>query len=50
LMPAFREYTAPVRDETADEAANYSKSLARREGLEPPTLRFEVRSRPERKR
>ena len=37
-----RPYTAPVDDEEIGEAANYANSMARREGFEPPTLRFEA--------
>ena len=37
-----RPYTAPLLKERTAELANYAKSLARREGFEPPTLRFEA--------
>ncbi len=36
-----RPYTAPLGDSDFNEAPNYLDSMARREGLEPPTLRFE---------
>jgi 2'-5' RNA ligase len=35
-------YTAPRSDEEFEEVANQLKSMARREGFEPPTLRFEA--------
>jgi len=38
-----RPYTAPGVNEKSEEARNQLKRLARREGLEPPTLRFEDR-------
>ncbi len=38
-----RPYTAPVDEEPHTESRNYAESMARREGLEPPTLRFEAR-------
>ena len=37
-----RPYTAPLLEERTAELANYAKSLARREGFEPPTPRFEA--------
>ncbi len=37
-----RPYTAPRNETELEEVANYLKSMARREGLEPPTLRFEA--------
>ena len=37
-----RPQTAPREDDVLDEARNIAESLARREGLEPPTLRFEA--------
>ena len=37
-----RLYTAPVDEDVLDESDNYAEPLARREGLEPPTLRFEA--------
>ena len=37
-----RPYTAPLVGGEQDEAGNVAESLARREGLEPPTLRFEA--------
>ena len=37
-----RPYTAPVLDGERDELATPWKEMARREGLEPPTLRFEA--------
>ena len=37
-----RPYTAPQLEERTEELANYAKSLARREGFEPPTPRFEA--------
>ena len=38
-----RPYTAPLLEERTAELANYAKSLARREGFEPPTPRFEAK-------
>ncbi len=35
-------YTVPQLEERTKELANYAKSLARREGFEPPTPRFEA--------
>ncbi len=35
-------YTAPLSDEDVSESRNSLENLARREGLEPPTLRFEA--------
>ncbi len=37
-----RLYTAPALDGDRDNIANSLEELARREGLEPPTLRFEA--------
>ncbi len=37
-----RPYTAPVDEEPSKESRNYLERMARREGLEPPTLRFEA--------
>ena len=37
-----RFYPAPGSESTTDESPNYLDSMARREGLEPPTLRFEA--------
>ncbi len=37
-----RPYTAPRNETELEEVANYLKSVARREGFEPPTLRFEA--------
>jgi integrase len=37
-----RTCTDPVSEEVGDETANPANNLARREGLEPPTLRFEA--------
>ncbi len=37
-----RPYTAPLVGGEQDEAGNVAESLARREGFEPPTLRFEA--------
>ena len=37
-----RPYTAPRNETELEEAANYLKGMARREGFEPPTLRFEA--------
>ena len=37
-----RPYTAPRNETELEEVANYLKGMARREGLEPPTLRFEA--------
>ncbi len=35
-------YPAPTPERDISETGNYVKSMARREGFEPPTLRFEV--------
>ena len=37
-----RLYPAPAADEDSAESANSPESLERREGFEPPTLRFEA--------
>jgi hypothetical protein len=37
-----RPYTAPLDEDEIAEAAKYAETMARREGLEPPTLRFEA--------
>jgi integrase len=37
-----RPYTAPLEDSDFNESPNYAESMARREGVEPPTLRFEA--------
>jgi len=37
-----RPYMAPGVNEESEEARNQLKRLARREGFEPPTLRFEA--------
>ncbi len=37
-----RPYTAPTFEDEFSEDANYAERMARREGLEPPTLRFEA--------
>ena len=37
-----RPYTAPIDEDEISESANYLNSMARREGFEPPTLRFEA--------
>ncbi len=37
-----RLYPAPTPESDISEAGNYAETMARREGLEPPTLRFEV--------
>ena len=37
-----RPYTAPESNDSASESRNVANSLARREGFEPPTLRFEA--------
>ena len=37
-----RLYPAPGLENNDTEAPNYLDSMARREGLEPPTLRFEA--------
>ena len=37
-----RPYTAPIDEDEISESANYLNLMARREGLEPPTLRFEA--------
>ena len=37
-----RPYTAPTDEDEIPESRNYLKSMARREGFEPPTLRFEA--------
>jgi integrase len=42
-----RPYTAPGTDENFGETRNQLKKLARRGGLEPPTLRFEGETQPE---
>ncbi len=42
-----RLYPAPTESGELSDAPNYSNSMARREGLEPPTLRFEEESQPE---
>ncbi len=39
-----RPYTAPRNETELEEVANYLKRMARREGFEPPTLRFEERA------
>ena len=42
-----RLYPAPTLESDISETGNYANSMARREGLEPPTLRFEEESQPE---
>jgi hypothetical protein len=42
---ADRRYPSLGLDEENTDACNPAELLARREGLEPPTLRFEVRTR-----
>jgi hypothetical protein len=37
-----RLYPAPTPESDDPESRNYAESMARREGLEPPTLRFEA--------
>jgi hypothetical protein len=37
-----RPYTAPTLDDEVVTSRKYAESMARREGLEPPTLRFEA--------
>ncbi len=37
-----RLYPAPTKSGESAEARNLAESMARREGLEPPTLRFEA--------
>jgi hypothetical protein len=37
-----RPYTALLDERVADESRKLAELLARREGLEPPTLRFEA--------
>ncbi len=37
-----RLYPAPTLERDISETGNYAKSMARREGFEPPTLRFEA--------
>ena len=37
-----RLYPTPTPERDISETGNYAKSVARREGLEPPTLRFEA--------
>ena len=37
-----RPYTAPRKESEFEEVVNYLKTMARREGFEPPTLRFEA--------
>ncbi len=41
-VPALRLYPAPTPDGDETESPNYAESMARREGFEPPTLRFEA--------
>jgi hypothetical protein len=45
-----RFYPAPAPDSDSTELHNYAESMARREGLEPPTLRFEVSRKGQKKR
>jgi hypothetical protein len=40
-----RPETAPTPERDVSETGKYAKTMARREGFEPPTLRFEDRSR-----
>jgi hypothetical protein len=40
-----RLYPAPTESGELSDAPNYPNSMARREGFEPPTLRFEDRSK-----
>jgi hypothetical protein len=42
-----RFYPAPTPERDISETGNYAKTMARREGFEPPTLRFEEESQPE---
>ena len=35
-------YTAPNEDDEISSVRQYAESMARREGFEPPTLRFEA--------
>ena len=51
---SFADFGGPGRPKTAQfeefefgDPPNYAKSMARREGFEPPTLRFEEESDPE---
>ena len=37
-----RPYAAPLQENENQESRNYAERLARREGFEPPTLRFEA--------
>ena len=37
-----RLYPAPTPERDISEMSNYAKTMARREGFEPPTLRFEA--------
>ena len=37
-----RLYPAPASESGDEQAPNYAESMARREGFEPPTLRFEA--------
>ena len=39
-----RHYPAPTPERDILETGNYAKTMARREGFEPPTLRFEEES------
>ena len=41
-----RPYTAPADPDETEGLANYLNSMARREGLEPPTLKFEEEFEP----
>jgi len=38
----FETSTAPADEDEVRDASNYAEEMARREGFEPPTLRFEV--------
>jgi len=37
-----RPYAAPALDAAGEDSRKVAETLARREGLEPPTLRFEA--------
>jgi hypothetical protein len=37
-----RLYLAPASEEVGEAVPNYAESMVRREGFEPPTLRFEA--------
>ena len=45
-----RLYPAPTESGELGDTRKFAESMARREGLEPPTLRFEERTSPNPKR